>query len=172
MAKNNIITATEELVKELKGEVPEGETPPAHNRVIHTSLGGEGLQTSSYFIQAPFSPHTIEGSRFHCSSVPHKPSIINHTQLPGTLDSICSAMMKLNPTCLNMHNITITLGYCSVLPSQSAVSTLYLKPTSHKHRKEPSVLIHLPRMHTLSLLHSSISKTESRGGKKGLQMSE
>lgn len=39
MAKNNIITATKELVKELKGDVPEGETPPAHNGVIHTSLG-------------------------------------------------------------------------------------------------------------------------------------
>lgn len=32
MAKNNIIAATEELVRELEGDVPRGETPPAHNR--------------------------------------------------------------------------------------------------------------------------------------------
>ena len=46
MAKNNIITATKELVKELKGDVPEGETPPAHNGVIHApprGRGGEGV---------------------------------------------------------------------------------------------------------------------------------
>lgn len=40
-AKNNIITATKELVKELKGDVPKGETPPPHNGVIHTFLRGE-----------------------------------------------------------------------------------------------------------------------------------
>lgn len=62
MAKNNIITATKELVKELKGDVPEGETPPAHNGVIHTSLGGEGVQGSSHVIQAPLCPETMEGN--------------------------------------------------------------------------------------------------------------
>lgn len=62
MAKNNIITATKELVKELKGDVPEGETPPAHNGVIHASLRGEGVQGSSHVIQAPLTPETMEES--------------------------------------------------------------------------------------------------------------
>lgn len=62
MAKNNIITATKELVKELKGDVPEGETPPAHNGVIHTSPRGEGVQRSSHVIQAPLSPEDMEES--------------------------------------------------------------------------------------------------------------
>lgn len=44
MAKNNIITATKERVKESRGDVPEGETPPAHNWVIHTYLRGVGAQ--------------------------------------------------------------------------------------------------------------------------------
>lgn len=44
MAKNNIITATKELVKEFKGDVPEGETPPTHNWVIHTYLKGVRAQ--------------------------------------------------------------------------------------------------------------------------------
>lgn len=62
MAKKNIITATKELVKELKGDVPEGETPPAHNGVIHTSLGEEWVQGCRYVIQAPLSPQTMEES--------------------------------------------------------------------------------------------------------------
>jgi len=63
MAKNNIITATEELAKkELKGDVPEGETPPAHNGVIHTSLRGEGVQASSRLLQAPLTLETKEES--------------------------------------------------------------------------------------------------------------
>lgn len=62
MAKNNIITATEELVKELQGDVPEGETPPVHNRVIHTFLMGLGFQGSSHVIQAPLAPGTLEES--------------------------------------------------------------------------------------------------------------
>lgn len=62
MAKNNIITATKELVKELKGDVPEGETPPAHNGVIHASHWGEGAEGSSHVIQAPLSPKTTEES--------------------------------------------------------------------------------------------------------------
>lgn len=62
MAKNNIITATKELVKEQKGDVPEGETPPVHNGVIHTSLWGEGVQGSSHVIQAPLSPETTAES--------------------------------------------------------------------------------------------------------------
>lgn len=49
MAKNNIITATKELVKEFKGDVPEGETPPAHNWVIHTYLKGVGAQLYKCF---------------------------------------------------------------------------------------------------------------------------
>lgn len=60
MAKNNIITATKELVKELKGDVPEGETPLAYNGVIHTSLRGEGVRGSIHIIQTPLSPKTIE----------------------------------------------------------------------------------------------------------------
>lgn len=47
-------------MKELKGDVPEGETPRAHNGVIHTSLRGEGVQGSSHVIQAPLSPETME----------------------------------------------------------------------------------------------------------------
>lgn len=53
-----------------------------------------------------------------------------------------------------------------VLPSQSAVSSLYLKPVLHKHRNEPSVFTHSPRTHTLSLLHSSTSKTQNGRNKK------
>lgn len=46
MAKSNIITATSELVKEQKkGDVPEGETPPAYNwGHLNFSLGETGLQ--------------------------------------------------------------------------------------------------------------------------------
>lgn len=62
MAKNNIITATKELAKELKGDVPEGEAPTAHNGVIHTFLRGEGVQGTSHVIQAPLSPGTMERS--------------------------------------------------------------------------------------------------------------
>lgn len=62
MAKNNIITATKELVKALKGDISEGETPPAHNGVIHTPLTGAGVQGSSHIIQEPLSPGTMEES--------------------------------------------------------------------------------------------------------------
>lgn len=62
MAKNNIITATIELVKELKGDVPQGETPHFHNGVIHAFLRGEGVQGFSHVIQAPLSPGTVEES--------------------------------------------------------------------------------------------------------------
>lgn len=70
MAKNNIITATKEVVKELKGDVPEGETPPAHNGVIHASLGREEVQGSSHVIQAPLSPEATEGEEKKKNSKP------------------------------------------------------------------------------------------------------
>lgn len=60
MAKNNIITATKELVKELKRDVPEGEAPSPHNGVIHTFPRGVGVQGSSHVIQAPLSLGTME----------------------------------------------------------------------------------------------------------------
>lgn len=37
------------------------------------------------------------------------------------------------------------------------MSALSLKPASHRHKKEPSLLMHRPWRHTLSLLHSSTS---------------
>lgn len=52
---------------------------------------------------------------------------------------------------------TNAVGLKPIVPSQSAESVLYLKPASHKHKKEPSVFRHSPRMHTSSLLHSSTS---------------
>ena len=64
------------------------------------------------------------------------------------------------------HDMIVT-GFHSILPSQSAVSALYLKPASHKQKKEPSVLRQLPRMQTLSLLHSSTSEAERKKLEKG-----
>lgn len=48
---------------------------------------------------------------------------------------------------------------------------LNLKPASHKHKNEPSPLMHFPRMHTSSLLHSSTSTTDKKWGKKSKQIS-
>lgn len=90
MAKNNIITATKELVKELKRDVPEGETPPAHNGVIHTSLWGEGAQGSSHVIQAPLSPETREDNLQGAQS-----------QLAADDQSLtnCATPVRLKPKC-------------------------------------------------------------------------
>lgn len=38
-------------------------TPPAHNGVIHASLGREEVQGSSHVFQAPLSPAATQGEK-------------------------------------------------------------------------------------------------------------